>query len=533
MPLYCDKCGHKNENKVKNCQSCGQSLSDEHQDILMPGTMLDRRYEIKRLIKSGGMGAVYEALDHRFEKKPCAVKEMLPHAENPQLEEYFIKRFKKEALILFELRHQNLPGLIDYFIENFRYYLVMDYIEGYDLDTIMRQYERGRVPQEIVIAWSIEILQALVFLHSQTPPVVYRDMKPGNIMVRSEDQKIILVDFGIARKIDPESDTAKTVIGTPGFSPPEIFHGGAETRSDLYSLGATMHCLLTGMVPVKSFVFKPVRNLNNRVSKELEEIVMKVLSLDPEDRYENASQMKEALLKITGSSPVFPDNIIKTEAHLSQEEKTSVSSTGHTVPYQIFEEPEKTVAMQRKRSNKKILVFIITVIIILSLPVIFARIFYRQNSESDNLYKEGERWEKQGRYKEALMSYNKALEKEPDNIYILKSKGNLLYKDGKYDEAISCFDKATGINPSYKQPWNMKGLCLYEKKKYEEAVKCYTKALELDSKDSVVWYNKGCALAIQKKYDESLKCFDEVLKINPKDGDALKYKEKLLRILDK
>ncbi len=493
--------------------------------------MLDNRYEIKRLIKSGGMGAVYEALDHRFEKKACAVKEMLPQAENPQLEEYFIKRFKKEALILFELRHQNLPGLIDYFIENSRYYLVMEYIEGYDLDTIMRQYEGGIVPQEFVISWSIDILQALIYLHGQTPPVVYRDMKPGNIMLRSEDKKIILVDFGIARKIDPESDTAKTVIGTPGFSPPEIFHGRAEPRSDIYSLGATMHCLLTGMVPVKSFVFKPVRNLNNRVSKELEEIVMKALSPDPKDRYGNASQMKEALLKISVSSPVFTHRATDVYQIPETHEKTSVPSILSTVPYKTQVEMEKPVAAQRKGINKKILVFITTVIIILALPVIYAGLFYRQNSEADNLYKEGERWEAQDRYKEALQAYNKALEKEPDNVYILKSKGNILYKQGKYDEAISCFDKATEINPSYKQPWNMKGLCLYEKKNYEEAVECYSKALELDSKDSVIWYNKGCSLAMKKKYKESLKCFDEVLKINPKDGDALKYKEKILQIL--
>lgn len=531
MPLYCDKCGHKNENNVNKCQSCGENLSDEFHGNLLPGTMLDSRYEIKRLIKSGGMGAVYEALDHRFEKKPCAVKEMLPRTENPQLEEYFIKRFKKEAMILFELRHQNLPGLIDYFIENSRYYLVMDYIKGHDLDTIMRQYEGGIVPQEMVIAWSIEILQALIYLHSKTPPVVYRDMKPGNVMLRSEDKKIILVDFGIARKIDPECDTAKTVIGTPGFSPPELLSGGTEPVSDLYSLGATMHCLLTGMVPAKSFVFKPVRELNNRVSKDLEEIVMKALSHEPKNRYENASHMKEALLKISGASTVFTDR--NTEAYPLYMPEERTTGPGHTIPCETFEEPEKTVAMQRKGSNKKFFIFIVTVIIILSLPVILAGIFYRENSEAENLYKEGERWEKQGRHKEALLSYNKALDIEPQNVYILKNKGNLLYKNGKYDEAIECFDKALEINPSYKPPWNMKGLCLYEKKNYEEAVECYTKALDLDSKDSVVWYNKGCALAIQRKYEESLKCFDEVLKINPKDGDASKYKEKLLRILDK
>ena len=134
------------------------------------------------------------------------------------------------------MRHQNLPVVKDYFVENERYYLVMDYIEGHDLETIMKEYPDG-VPEKLVITWSIQILDALDYLHSQPTPVIYRDLKPGNIMLRTSDKRIMLVDFGIARPVVTGSLTSKTIVGTPAFAPEEIFQGCPEPRTDLYSLG--------------------------------------------------------------------------------------------------------------------------------------------------------------------------------------------------------------------------------------------------------------------------------------------------------
>ncbi|MEQ8221328.1 MAG: bifunctional serine/threonine-protein kinase/formylglycine-generating enzyme family protein, partial [Candidatus Eremiobacterota bacterium] len=247
------------------------------------------------LIKSGGMGSVYIATDRRFETK-CAVKEMLPQSSNPHEEQYMIDSFRREAKILNRLRHPNIPIVTDYFIESDRYYLVMDYIEGKDLDTVMSSCPGGIIPEYTVIEITKEILNALHYLHSQDPPVIYRDLKPGNIMVRDSDGKVILIDFGIARTIEPHSDTPKTCIGTPAFSPRESFDGKAEIRTDIYCLGATMHCLLTGIVPSIPFDFKPVRFHNPDISERLEKIVMKALSIDKIDRYANAYEMKSALL---------------------------------------------------------------------------------------------------------------------------------------------------------------------------------------------------------------------------------------------
>ncbi|MEQ8223901.1 MAG: protein kinase, partial [Candidatus Eremiobacterota bacterium] len=318
MAIFCDKCGYQNRDTARFCKGCGgEVIATTSSGTLQPGLMLDKRYEIVRMIKSGGMGAVYEALDIRFEKTPCAVKEMLSQTSDPAQQQYMIDSFKKEAKILNALRHPNLPVVRDYFIEGGRYYLVMDFVDGKDLDTIMRSYGTGGVPEAIVVEWSLEILEALEYLHTRNPPVVYRDLKPGNVMVRNSDKKIILIDFGIARTITPGSDTIKTSIGTPAFSPEEIFQGRPEPRSDLYSLGATMHCLLTGLVPVTPFAFKPVRHLNPAVSAELEAIVMCALAMSASDRYASARHLKDALKNLTAGRV-----------------STVVQVQPHTVPYQ-------------------------------------------------------------------------------------------------------------------------------------------------------------------------------------------------------
>ncbi|MEQ8221114.1 MAG: tetratricopeptide repeat protein [Candidatus Eremiobacterota bacterium] len=301
MALFCDKCGYENRDDARFCQGCGGAIEIVTQSgRLKAGILLDNRYEIKRLIKAGGMGAVYEALDRRFKNSSCAVKEMLsPSSDDEEDKAYILKRFETEAEILHTLRHPNLPFVRDYFTWEGRYYLVMDYIEGDDLFTILKHYKKEGIDERRVIEWAKEILDALHYMHSQSPPVVYRDLKPGNIMIRNSDNKAILVDFGIARTVEPDVDSTKTVVGTLVYAPEELLHGKPEPRTDIYSLGATMHCLLTGVIPRTALSFGPVRQLNPRVSPELEKILIKSLELRASDRYRNAAEMKEALENIS------------------------------------------------------------------------------------------------------------------------------------------------------------------------------------------------------------------------------------------
>jgi len=293
MSRFCSKCGAASQENARFCPGCGSPLTEQSTGCLSLGAQLDRRYEILSLIKSGGMGSVYKARDIRL-KRVCAVKEMLGQYSNPEEQKYAIKRFEEEAYILANLTHASLPTIIDYFVEKGRYYIVMDFVQGTDLEEILKVEGDPGLREDKVVNYTIQVLEVLEYLHNQNPPIIYRDIKPSNIMIRESDNRAILVDFGIARAIQTESKTKKTVIGTPGYLAPEQWRGSPEARSDLYSLGATMHHLLTGKEP-SPLDFSPIITCIETLSPDLNSIVMKALEGDLEKRYSDASEMKGAL----------------------------------------------------------------------------------------------------------------------------------------------------------------------------------------------------------------------------------------------
>jgi len=266
--------------------------------LLPAGTVLQTRYTIEKLLGCGGWGAVYKAsyispeLARIFGH--CAIKEM-NHSPHMAIAENLTEMFFREAQTLVQLKHEHIPRITDYFKEHDRYYLVMEYIEGKDLETIMRGYGGAGVPPELVIEWSRQILDVLDYLHNQSPPVIYRDLKPANIMLRNSDGMVNLIDFGIARTVTPGNQSTMTGIGTPVYAPKELLMGKPETGSDIYSLGATMHSLLTGIVPTIPCDFKPLRTYKPELPAELEKIVMTALEMEIENRYASAKEMKSAL----------------------------------------------------------------------------------------------------------------------------------------------------------------------------------------------------------------------------------------------
>jgi len=222
MANFCSGCGAKNRSNAKFCVSCGCNLIETTSTgSLVPGTVIDNRYEIKKLIKSGGMGAIYQAMDRRFNNK-CAVKEMVLEDIKDDAT-YLTMRFQEEATLLRTLHHPNLPRVIDYFVEHGAYYLIMDFVDGVDLQELLERYGNPGLPEMNVIKWSSELLDVLSYLHHQNPPIIYRDMKPSNVMIRKKDQQVMLVDFGIARSILPDKVETLTTIGTPHYSSPEHF----------------------------------------------------------------------------------------------------------------------------------------------------------------------------------------------------------------------------------------------------------------------------------------------------------------------
>ncbi|MDY7042302.1 MAG: serine/threonine-protein kinase, partial [Chloroflexota bacterium] len=270
---------------------------------LSKGTLLQGRYEIVRVLAVGGMSIVYQARDLRFSNvtKLCAIKEMVNSAPDPHLRDLAVQNFEREANILATLSHPSVPKIFDYFSEGTRSYLVMELVEGDDLETMLNQDPDFLTDQQ-VIEWAIQICDVLDYLHSYTPPIIYRDIKPPNLML-DKHGRVMLVDFGIAKVF--QTGQKGTMIGTEGYSPPEQYRGAAEPRGDLYALGATMHHLLTKrdprLEPPFSFHERPIRSCNPGVSAGLEAIVMRALEYDVERRFESADAMKQALLLL--SSP--------------------------------------------------------------------------------------------------------------------------------------------------------------------------------------------------------------------------------------
>ncbi len=266
---------------------------------LQPGTNLMNRYLIQEVIGVGGMGSVYRARDLHFPNvvKLVAVKEMINQAPDPLVRQTIVQNFEREANILATLSHPAIPRIYDYFTLDNRSYLVLEFINGKDMEVILSQTE-GPIPEEQALGWAIELCDVLNFLHAHRPdPIVFRDMKPSNVMINQHNH-IILVDFGIAKPF--QTGQKGTMIGTEGYSPPEQYRGEASTSADIYALGATLHHILSRrdprMEPPFSFAERPLRKINPNVSIELETVINTALQYNVEDRFKSIDDFKDALI---------------------------------------------------------------------------------------------------------------------------------------------------------------------------------------------------------------------------------------------
>jgi serine/threonine protein kinase len=302
-PIFCGHCGAQNPASEYFCFSCGYTLSASattaSPSFTMTGmlpahTLLRQRYRVLRVVGQGGMGAVYLAQDTSLGDRLVAIKEM--SQSNTQQSQEAIENFKREAHLLAGLQHPNLPSIYDHFEENGRWYLVMSFIQGETLEDYLSHAPGHKLPLEEVLQIGQELCNVLNYLHTHQPPIIFRDLKPGNVM-RTTDGHMYLIDFGIARHFKPGQAKDTANYGSAGYAPPEQY-GKAQTteRSDIYSLGVTLYEMLSGYDPSQSpFTLPPLQSLVPTLPDRLVKLITQMLEMDASKRPESVKVVQQEL----------------------------------------------------------------------------------------------------------------------------------------------------------------------------------------------------------------------------------------------
>jgi len=307
--FYCATCGTDNPPQAAFCFACGKPLQasavkanpNSCTGLLVANSLLHGRYGIISQVGKGGFGAVYKAEDSLLGNRLVAVKEMSQSGLSLHEVTTATDAFKREALLLASLSHPGLPHIYDQFFEDGHWYLVMDFIEGETFDEYLHKAAARRLLVEEVLDIGIRLCTVLDYLHTRQPPIIFRDLKPANIML-TPDGQIYLIDFGIARHFKPGQTRDTMAFGSPGYAPPEQY-GKAQTtpRADIYSLGATLHQMLTNSDPSDMpFRFAPIHLSPQLAPTGLDRFIMQMLDLDESRRPASMSVVKQELQRFAG-----------------------------------------------------------------------------------------------------------------------------------------------------------------------------------------------------------------------------------------
>jgi len=486
--LYCDNCGAANPATARFCQFCATLLPFKHSTGSLPDqTLLAGRYQLLSRIGQGGMGAVYKAADTRFNNRPLAIKEMsstgLPPARLLEAE----AAFEREAHLLADLLHPNLPRIYEHFTENDRSYLVMDFIEGQTVEEHLEQIGGGPLPIEQVIKWAEQLCDVLNYLHTHQPPIIFRDLKPANVMM-SESGHIYLIDFGIARIFKPGKQHDTVALGSPGYAAPEQY-GKAQSspRSDIYSLGALLHHLLTGIDPSEQpFFFRPASQVNPAIDPALDALLQQMLSMDSDRRPASAQEVLNALKGTINS----------------QSRSTSRPLTSTRDP--LLDEAHALYT--QKRLDEAI--------------AVYNRALQTNTTNPQGWQGYGLTQRLRGLHEDALSSFERALQLDPGLVTSWNGKGSVLARLRRQQDALDAFEHALQLDPQNAAAWNGKGAALNAMGRSKQAMDAFDMALRYDRQLVQAWYNKGLLLYETGRFREAERAYQEALNLDNRFAQA-------------
>ena len=470
---------------------------------LLAGTILSGgRYKIERPVAAGGMGAVYRAIDTRF-NRPCAVKEMLDEFQSDAERNQAVEWFEREATLLLDLNHSCIPRVRDFFVEQDKHYLVMDFIEGRTLSDVLEKEANvigvngaHGVPEARARIWGRQVCSVLSYLHSQTPPIIFRDLKPSNIMVTEKDD-VKLIDFGIARTFQAQHQA--TIIMTIGYAPPEQLLGSPEPRSDLYALGATLHRLLTHHDAANNkpnlYSFPPVRALRPDVSLAFEQIIMKALIPNVEQRWANASEMERAIINLPTITSTPPLTIVVPGSIPLQGQSRPLNpQTPNNVGVPLGANTPNTPASNPPAKNTT-------------------------TGPGGSYLTAALGYINSGRIEDAYGAIQQAYSLEPNNSLVHRSFGQIfaLRKPPSSDQALQAYNRSLQLDPSDAQTHKLLGdVWLYLKRQPALAIPAYTQSLRLNVNDLEAHQRLAQSYEETGQFEPALREYQEAARLAPK-----------------
>ncbi|HEY7126283.1 MAG TPA: serine/threonine-protein kinase [Ktedonobacterales bacterium] len=475
--IKCTNCNTENNDTAQTCVKCQQPLTGAGRDPisappppppgesdsgeshargpkrLTSGTTLQKRYQIEKAVAKGGMGAVYRGTDQHF-KKACAVKEMLDNFSSDEDRDQALQWFEREAHMLLELHHPAIPRVFDFFAENGHNYLVMEFIDGKTLGEVLEQEGQPRgLPEARARSWGAQICNVLAYLHGQNPPVIFRDLKPSNIMI-DKDDKVKLIDFGIARSFQGGGHQA-TVIMTLGYAPPEQLEGKPSPRSDLYALGATLHRLLTRHEATNNkpsiFDFPTIRSIRPEISPQFDGLIGKALQKNLDARWASAGEMEQAILRLP---PVVAGPPVQAAPGASLLNRPPVPLPGQLGQPSVMVQPSVAVAPSSGPSAGYI-------------NMALAQLDQRRFTEAFNIAQQ-------------------ALQIDPRNPQVHKLMGKIYARSQPPDttRAMAAYQTALSLNPSDAETHRLIGdVFLFLQRRPAPGIEAYQNALRYDPND--------------------------------------------------